>query len=280
MTASSFANRFLVAAANATFICLVLNVAYFVGFFISVLMNNAHLFEIFFPRDFWLSLSLQPAVPLMRFLSPFFLCVWLLLVSIFAPSLLCQASTKFGRQEKLVGLSEVLQNARKLGLLSLLLTSAVVVVTVMLFDLVFTGWSIAYFVARILVIPLIQLLALAIVQLILQTEGEFVLPKFCSILKKDGSRSRALTCVVSFFVAISILAGTLFLMPNYYAPLFRDRTIYLVLLQLVAWLLAGVSLLRIMILENFIPVYFFCFVVSSLVLLVVFPAIVICISVH
>ncbi len=280
MTASSFANRFLVAAANATFICLVLNVAYFVGFFISVLMNNAHLFEIFFPRDFWLSLSLQPAVPLMRFLSPFFLCVWLLLVSIFAPSLLCQASTKFGRQEKLVGLSEVLQNARKLGLLSLLLTSAVVVVTVMLFDLVFTGWSIAYFVARILVIPLIQLLALAIVQLILQTEGEFVLPKFCSILKKDGSRSRALTCVVSFFVAISILAGTLFLMPNYYAPLFRDRTIYLVLLQLVAWLLAGVSLLRIMILENFIPVYFFCFVVPSLVLLVVFPAIVICISVH
>lgn len=69
-------------------------------------------------------------------------------------------------------------------------------------------------------------------------------------------------------------------MPNYYAPLFRDRTIYLVLLELVAWLLAGVSLLRIMILENFILVYFFCFVVPSLVLLVVFPAIVICISVH
>lgn len=280
MTASNFANRFLVAAANATFICLVLNVAYFVGFFISVLMNSAHLFELFFPRDFWLSLSLQPAVPLMRFLSPFFLCVWLLLVSIFAPSLICQASTKFGRHEKLVGLSEVLKNARKLGLLSFLLTSAVVVVTVMLLDLVFTGWSIAYFVARILVIPLIQLLALTIVQLILQTEGEFVLPKFCAIVKKDGSRSPALTCIVSFFVAISILAGTLFLMPNYYAPLFRDRTIYLVLLQLVAWLLAGVSLLRIMILENFILVYFFCFVAPSLVLLVLFPAIVMCISVH
>ncbi len=76
----------------------------------------------------------------------------------------------------------MLKNARKLGFLSLLLTSAVVVVTVMLLDLVFTGWSIVYFVARIPVIPLIpliQLLALTIVQLILQTEGEFVLPKFC-----------------------------------------------------------------------------------------------------
>ncbi len=280
---SNLPDRFAVAMSNATCISLVLNLAYIIGFFISVLMNNAHLFELFFPRDFWLSLSLQPAVPLMRFLSPFFLCVWLLLVSIFAPALICQASTNFGRQEKLVGLSEVLKNARKLGLLSFLLTSAVVVVTVKLLDLVFTGWSIVYFVARIPVIPLIpliQLLALTIVQLILQTEGEFVLPKFCSILKKEGSRNPALTCIVSFFVAISILAGTLFLMPNYYAPLFRDRTIYLVLLELVGWLLAGVSLLRIMILENFILVYFFCFVLPSLVLLVVFPAIVTCISVH
>jgi hypothetical protein len=73
---SNFANRILVAAANATFICLVFNVACVFGFLISVLMNNAHLFELFFPRDFWLSLSLQPAVPLMRFLSPLFsVCV-------------------------------------------------------------------------------------------------------------------------------------------------------------------------------------------------------------
>jgi hypothetical protein len=114
-------------------------------------------------------------------------------------------------------------------------------------------------------IPLIQLLALTIVQLILQTEGEFVLPKFCSILKKPKvSRNPALTCIVSVLCS-NCDFGWNFVphAPSYYAPLFRDKArIYLVLLELVGWLLAGVSLLRIMILENFILVYFFCFVLA------------------
>lgn len=278
--ASNFANRFLVAAANATFICLVFNVACLLGLFISVSMNNADLFELFFPRDLRLSLSIRPAVPVLRFLSPLFLYAWLLLVSIFAPALICQASTKLGRHEKLVGLGGVLSRARKLGLLSTLLTGAAGVTTVMLLDLVFTGWSIVYFVARILLIPLIQLLALTIVQLILQTEGEFVLPKVFSIAKKEASWNSALTCVALFLVAIAILAGPLFLAPSYYVPLFRDKAVYLVLFELVAWLVTGLSLFRNMILENFMLVYFFCFVVPSVVFLILLPAFVICISVH
>ncbi|MDQ5937143.1 MAG: hypothetical protein QG574_4502 [Cyanobacteriota bacterium erpe_2018_sw_21hr_WHONDRS-SW48-000092_B_bin.40] len=277
---SNFANRILVAAANATFICLVFNVACVFGFLISVLVNNADLFELFFPRDFWLSLSIRPAVPVMRFLSPLFLYVWLLLVSIFAPALICKASTKLGRQEKLVGLGGVLSRARKLGLLSALLAGAVVVPTVMFVNNFFGNWSIVYFLAQIWFAPLAYLIALMIVQLILQTEGELVLPKFCSIEKPKVSWNSALICIALFLVAIAILAGPLFFAPSYFVPLFRDKAVYLVLFELVGWLVAGLSLLRNMILDNFMVVYFFCFVLPSVVLLILLPAFVICISVH
>ncbi len=277
---SNLPDRFALAMSNATCISLVLNVAYFVGFFISVLMNNAHLFELFFPRDFWLSLSLQPAVPLMRFLSPFFLCVWLLLVSTFAPALVCLASTKFGRQEWSVGLSDVLSRARKLGLLSVLVTGLVMVPTVMFFDGVFGNRSIVYFLARIWLAPLIYLLVLTIVQLILKTEGEFVLPKFCSISKNEASRNPALICIVSFLVAVSPLMGGYLLTPSYQALLFRDSASFLILFELVAWLLAGLWLVRIMNRENFMLVYFYFFVVPSLVLLTLLPALMTIISIH
>lgn len=278
--ASNFANRFLVAAANATFICLVFNVACILGLFISVLVNNADLFELFFPRDLRLSLSLRPAMPVIRCLSSIFFFVWLLLFSIFLPALICQASTKLGRQEKLVGLGGVLSRARKLGLLSALLTGAVLVPTFMFVNNFFGNWSIVYFLAQIWFAPLGYLIALMIVQLILQTEGELVLPKFCSIAKPEGSCNSALICIALFLLAIAILAGPLFLAPVYYVPLFRDRAVYLVLFELVAWLVAGLSLFRNMILENFMLVYFFCFVVPSVFSLILLPAFMICISVH
>lgn len=278
--ASNFANRFLVAAANATFVCLVLNVACVIGLFFSFSMNNPSLFEFLFPRDFWLSLDLGTAEPLLRSLSPGFYLVWLLLISTFAPALVCLASTKFGRQERSVGLSDVLSRARKLGLFSVLVTGLVMVPTVMFFDGVFGNWSIVYFLARIWLAPLIYLPVLTIVQLILETEGEFVLPKFCSIAQPEVSWNSALICIALFLLAIAILAGPLLLAPSYYVPLFRDKAVYLVLFELVAWLVAGLSLFRNMILENFMLVYFFCFVLPSVVLLILLPAFVSCISVH
>ncbi len=277
---SSFANRFLVAATNATFICLVFNVACLLGLFISVLMNNADLFELSFPRDLRLSLSLRPAMPVIRCLSSIFFCVWLLLFSIFSPSLICQASAKNGRQDKLVGLCGVLNRARKLGLLSTLLSGAAVVPTVMFVNNFFGNLSIVYFLAQIWLVPLAYFIALTIVQLILQTEGELVLPKVCSIAKTEANWKSVLTCIALFLIAIAILAGPLVLAPSYYVPLFRDKAFYLVLFELVAWLVAGLSLFRKMILENFMLVYFFCFVVPSVVLLTLLPAFVMCISVH
>ncbi len=243
-------------------------------------MNNPNLLKFLFPWDFWLSLSLRTAEPVLRSLSPAFYLVWLLLISTFAPALVCLASTKFGRQERTAGLSGVLSRARKLGLLSVLVTGLVMVPTVMFFDGVFGNWSIVYFLARIWLAPLIYLLVLTIVQLILKTEGEFVLPIFCSISKNEASRNPALICIVSFLVAISPLMGGYFLTPSYQALLFRDSASSLILFELVAWLLAGLWLVRIMNRENFMLVYFFFFVVPSLVLLTLLPALMMCISIH
>ena len=284
MDLSNLPNRFSLAMANATCISLVLNLvlnlACVIGLFFSFLMNNPNLLEFLFPRDFWLSLSLRTAEPVMRSLSPSFFFVWILLVSIFAPVLICLASTKFGRQEKSVGLSDLLARARKLGLLSALLTGAVVVPTVMYFNVVFANWSIVYFWARIWLVPLVYLLALTVVQLILRSENEFVLPEFCSISKTEGSRNPGLICIVSFFVAISPLIGGCFFTPSYLALLVRDSAIYLFLFELIAWLLAGLWLVRIMNRENFMLVYLFCFVVPSLVSLTVLPVLMQIISVH
>lgn len=278
--ASNFANRFLVAAANATFVCLVLNVACVIGLFFSFSMNNPSLFEFLFPRDFWLSLDLGTAEPLLRSLSPGFYLVWLLLISTFAPALVCLASTKFGRQERSVGLSDVLSRARKLGLFSALVTGLVMVPTVMFFDGVFGNWSIVYFLARIWLAPLIYLPVLTIVQLILETEGEFVLPKSCSISKNEASRNPALICIGSFLVAVSPLIGAYFLTPSYHSLLFRDSATGLLLSELAVWLLAGLWLVTIMNRENFMLVYFFCFVLPSLVLFMLLPALMVCISIH
>jgi len=280
MAASSFANRFLVAAANATLICLVANIGCIIGFFVFDIVNSSNLLELLLPPGLLLAVSLRPGVHEMQWLLLGFHFLWFLLLTIFAPAFMCAVSMKFNRQEMSAVLSDVLTRALKLGLWSVLLTAVVTVPTVMLLDHVFTDWSIAYFCARIWLAPLVYLLALTLVQLILRSENEFVLPKFCSISEKEASRSPALICVVSFLVTISIFLGTYFLTPIFYGPFLRHSENYLFIFELLAWLLAGLCLVRIMNRENFMLVYFFFFVLPSLVLFTVMPALMTIISIH
>lgn len=269
-------NRFFLAFANAVCICTVANAGFVFGSAVWYLVVDHNPLELLLLPGLILACSLLYE----QARAPGFILVLLLFVSILAPALVCIVSSRINRKGPSALMNGLLLRTIMMGLWSVLLTALVTTPIVMLLDQVFTQWSIVYALSRLWLAPLIYLLALAIVQLILSTEEEFVLPKFCSISSSEASRNSALLCATSFMGAILILLASYFLTPSYHEPFLRDPATRVLLFEGVSWLLSGLCLVRILNLNMYVIVYFTCFVVPTLYVFNVLPAVQTCICIH
>ncbi|MFA6211717.1 MAG: hypothetical protein WC714_19920 [Candidatus Obscuribacterales bacterium] len=268
--------RFSLAYGNAACICIVANFGFVVGSAVWYLVVEHNPCELFLLPELILACNLLPG----QERAPGFFFVLLLLVSILAPALVCIVSSRINRKGPSALMNGLLLRTIMLGLWSVLLTALVTTPIVMLLDQVFTQWSIVYTLTRLWLAPLIYLLALAIVQLILSTEEEFVLSKFCSISPKEEFTNPGFICAASFIGAILSLLASYFLTPSYHGPLFRDPATSVLLFEGVSWLLAGLCLVRILNLNMYVIVYFSCFVLPTLYVFNVLPAVQTCICIH
>ena len=262
---SNLPDRFALAAANATLVCLVSNAGFILGSTVWSLLTSFNPAVVALPPGLLLACGLLPGVRDLPSQLPWLYFYSFVVVPICSPAIFCMVCNRLNRSGKSIVAKSALTSAFKLGFWSFLLTALAIVPTVMIVDKLFDHWSFIYLLSRVWLAQLFYWIAVTLVQLILKAENQFLLAKSCSIVEKAPTRYPVLICIVSFSIAISILVGTYFLTPNYLAPFFRNPATPIFLFELVAWLLAGLWLVRIMNLGMYMLVYFFCFVVPRCV---------------
>jgi hypothetical protein len=277
---SNLPDRFALAAANATLVCLVSNAGFVLGSTVWSLLTSLNPAVVALPPGLLLALGLLPGVRDLPSQLPWLYLYSFVVVPICSPAIVCAVCNKLNRSGKSIVEKRKLTSAFKLGFWSFLLTCLAIVPTVMIVDKLFDHWSFIYLLSRVWLAQLFYWIAVTLVQLILKAENQFVLSRFCSIVEKAPTRHPVLVCIVSFSIAILIFVGCYYLTPTYLASFFRDPATPIFLFELVAWLLAGLWLVRIMNLGMYMLVYFFCFVVPSFCLFTVMPALMTIISIH